>query len=258
MILHWVVMHRPCVSTASVTVSERALLNRGVCGLVLSACAGLAAWPQAWAQNPAPASKAIYSCVDERGRRLTSDRPIPECLAREQRVLNADGSVRDVRPPSMTPQERADQEARERQAAQARAAQAEAARRDRNLLQRFPDEAAHQKSRESALDTVLKAQALSQKRLAELDRERVPLLAEAQFHKDKPLPPRLRTQLDANEAARAAQLDAAAAQTAEAERINRRFDAELARLQRLWAGAPVGSSETPQPPPRPTPAPRKP
>lgn len=251
-------MHRRFAITANVTVSERTLLNRGVCGLVLSASVGVGAWSQAFAQNPVPASKAIYSCVDERGRRLTSDRPIPECLAREQRMLNADGSVRDVRPPSMTPQERADQEARERQAAQARTAQAEAARRDRNLLQRYPDEVAHQKARQSALDTVLKAQALSQQRLAELDRERVPLQAEAEFHKDKPPPPRLRTQLDANEAARAAQLDAAAAQTAEVERINRRFDAELLRLQRLWAGAPLGSSEAAPAPPRAVPSPRKP
>ena len=35
----------------------------------------------------------IYSCIDAHGKRITSDRPIPECAAREQRVLNADGSV---------------------------------------------------------------------------------------------------------------------------------------------------------------------
>jgi hypothetical protein len=86
----------------------------------------------------------------------------------------------------------------------------------------------------------------------------VPLLTEAEFYKDKPQPPRLRTQLDANDAARAAQLDAAAAQMAEVERINRRFDAERVRLQRLWAGAPVGSSESAPTPPRSTPAPRRP
>jgi hypothetical protein len=92
---------------------------------------------------------------------------------------------------------------------------------------------------------VQKAQDISQKRLADLERQRASLQSEAEQHKDKPLPQRLRTQLDANEAARTAQLDAAKTQTAEVERINRRFDGELQRLQRLWAGAPMGSSELP-------------
>ena len=49
-----------------------------------------------------PASaQGIYTCVDTRGRRLTSDRPIIECLDREQRVMNKDGSTRTVLPPSI-------------------------------------------------------------------------------------------------------------------------------------------------------------
>jgi hypothetical protein len=35
----------------------------------------------------------IYTCIDDKGRRLTSDRPIAECNAREQQILNRDGSV---------------------------------------------------------------------------------------------------------------------------------------------------------------------
>ena len=41
------------------------------------------------AQGSRPAA-GIYSCVDAQGRRLTSDRPIPACVNREQRVLNSD------------------------------------------------------------------------------------------------------------------------------------------------------------------------
>ena len=40
-------------------------------------------------------------------RRLTGDRPIPECLGREQRILNADGSTRSILPPFLSPEERA-------------------------------------------------------------------------------------------------------------------------------------------------------
>lgn len=186
-------------------------------------------------------SGTIYTCVDDRGRRLTSDRPIPECLAREQRLLNRDGSLKGVRPPSLTPEERAEQEQREQQAVQARAAQADAVRRDRNLLQRYRHEAAHQKAREAALQGVRAVQASTQRRLADLERERQPLLAEAEFYKGKPLPPRLKAVLDANDAALTAQRDALVSQDAEIARLNQLYDAELERLRRLWAGALPGS-----------------
>ena len=188
-----------------------------------------------------PSAGGIYSCVDDRGRRLTSDRPIPECNAKEQRVLNSDGSLKTVRPPTLTAEERAEAEARERKAAEARVAQADAARRDRNLLQRFKNEASHQRARESALDSVRVAQRMSQNRLADLIRERKPLKDEQEFYQGRNLPPRLKSQLDANDASLQAQRDAAASQEAEIERINRIYDAELERLRRLWAGATPGS-----------------
>src|SRR5688572_28918452 len=93
------------------------------------------------------APAAIYSCVDASGKKLTSDRPIAECATREQKVLNPDGSVRRVVPPTLTADERAEQEARERQLAVERAQQQDAVRRDRNLMVRFPNEAAHNKAR---------------------------------------------------------------------------------------------------------------
>lgn len=183
----------------------------------------------------------IYTCIDDKGRRLTSDRPIPECLAKEQRVLNRDGSLKEVRPPALSPEERAQQEARERQQSEQRAAQAELARRDRNLLQRYRDEVAHQRAREAALEPSRRAQASLQARVAELTSERAPLLAEVEFYKGQALPSRLKARLDANDAALAALKDSGAAQQAEAARLNRLFDTELDRLRRLWAGAPPGS-----------------
>ncbi|MDE2452980.1 MAG: hypothetical protein KGL43_05250, partial [Burkholderiales bacterium] len=100
-------------------------------GASLLACCLAWAAPAA-AQNKSDGS-AIYTCIDDKGRRLTADRPIPECTAKEQRVLNADGSLRAIHPPTLTADERAAKEARERRAAEARAQQADAVRRDRNL-----------------------------------------------------------------------------------------------------------------------------
>jgi hypothetical protein len=187
------------------------------------------------------ASGAIYSCVDDRGRRLTADRPIAECSAKEQRVLNRDGSLKNVHPPTLTAEERAEVEARDRRAAEARAAQVENVRRDRNLLQRYKSEDSHRRAREAALDTVRAAMRGTEMRLADLARERKPLLEEAEFYKGRALPAKLRTALDANDASVDAQRAASQNQALELERISRLYDAELDRLRRLWAGAPPGS-----------------
>ena len=187
------------------------------------------------------AEKGIYTCTDEKGRRLTADRPIPECSAKEQQILNSDGSLRATVPPTMTAEERTRFEARERAAQEARAAQADAVRRDRNLVVRYPTEAKHQAAREAALDTVRLAIKATEHRLKELTAANKPLADEAEFYQGKTLPPKLRAAMDANDASLEAQRSAAANQEAELQRINKLYDMELDRLRKLWSGAQPGS-----------------
>jgi hypothetical protein len=246
------------VSATTLTVLRTALL--GVAPLWLAAAA--------WAETDSsgrPAS-GIYTCIDDKGRRLTADRPIPECRNREQQLLNRDGSLRAVVPPTLTAEERAERDLRERKLAEQRAAQADAVRRDRNLLTRYPDEAAHNRAREAAIDTVRQAIRASEVRLRELANERRPLVNEAEFYQGKTLPPKLKGQLDANDAAAEAQRSAAQNQEAELTRINRLFDTELERLRKLWAGAqpgslgpmgPVAQAKPPQPQAQPVSSTRK-
>jgi hypothetical protein len=203
-------------------------------GLML-ACAAMAASAQA------PSLGQVFTCTNNAGRMLTSDRLIGECMDREQRVLSRDGTLIRVVPPQLTADERAAKEERDRRAQLERQARVEAVRRDRLLLQRFPNEGEHQKARQSALEDVQASMKLSQQRLAELERERKPLLEESEFYKGKQLPTLLKQQLDANEAAVAAQKDAQVNQQAELERIGKRYDTELAHLKRLWGGAEPGS-----------------
>ncbi len=193
------------------------------------------------AQAPAAGSNGIYTCIDNQGRRLTADRPIPQCVDREQQVLNRDGSLRRIHPPMLTAEERAAQEARERQLALQRAAHADAVRRDRNLLMRYPDESSHQRAREAALDTVRLAMRNTENRLQQLAEERKPLDDEREFFIGREMPARLRAQIGAVEAATAAQHEAQSQQLAEVGRINRLYDVELERLRRLWSGAAPGS-----------------
>ena len=193
----------------------------------------------------------IYTCTDANGKRHTSDRPIAICNDREQQELNADGSLRRRVPPTPTPDERAEIEARQQQEALERANRVEAMRRDRNLLARFPNEAAHKKAREAALEDTRKSLKISEARLAALEKERKPLLDEAEFYVGKPMPGKLKLQLDGNEAATDAQKTLILNQQAELVRINENYDAELERLKKLWAGAQPGSLGAL---PRPTPA----
>jgi len=208
--------------------------------LPVVATAALLIAGSALAQDGTP-GKGIYTCTTADGRKLTSDRPIAECTAREQRVLNPDGSHRTTLPPFLSPEERAAKEAADRRAAAERLAQQDAIRRDRTLMLRYPNEAAHQRARNTALDDANKAMRISERRIKDLDVERKPLLDEAEFYKGKPLPGKLKQALDANDASIEAQQVLIENQKAELVRINARFDAELARLKKLWAGAAPGT-----------------
>lgn len=216
-------------------------LHMAVCGGLFILALGASA--VAFGQPVAPPTQ-IYTCVDASGKRLTSDRPIAECTAREQRVLNADGSVKHVVPPTMTSDERSEHEARERDAAIALSTRQEAIRRDRNLIARFPNEAAHRKARVAALDDVRKSVRVSEERLALLAAERKPVTDEAEFYVGKPLPAKIKMQLDANDASVEAQRSLVQNQRLEEVRIDALYDAELARLKKLWAGAQPGSMGT--------------
>ena len=197
--------------------------------------------PAALAQATGAAGNGIYSCTDARGRRLTSDRPIIECLDREQRVMNNDGSTRATLPPSMTANERAAVEEAQRQKQAEESARKDTIRHDRNLMARFPNEAAHNKAREAALDSLRDALKVSEKRLADLEQERRPLLVEAEFYKTKAMPPKLKSKLEYIEVAADAQRTLVVNQQAELVRINDLYDDELARLRKLWDGALPGT-----------------
>ncbi|WP_342619694.1 DUF4124 domain-containing protein [Rhodoferax sp. GW822-FHT02A01] len=191
----------------------------------------------AWAQN-APVG-GIYTCVDAQGRKLTSDRPIPECLDREQKVLNPSGTVKQKVGPSLTAAERAQQEAREKQQLEEQNRLAEEHRRDRALLIRYPSKAVHDKERAEALaqiDVVSKAADL---RLNELAAQRKKLDDEMEFYKKDPskAPMYLKRQVEDNKHSVEVQKQFIAEQESESRRVNERFDLELTRLRQLWAAS---------------------
>jgi Domain of unknown function (DUF4124) len=194
------------------------------------ACLLAAAVTGAWGQ------RSIFTCVDARGQRLTSDRPIPECSDREQRELNPSGTVRRVVPPSLTASERAAQEERERRAAGERQRLAEQKRIEKLLVARYPHQALHDADRARALQAAEDAVASGHKRMADLREERRKLDLEIEFYRSPAQwPPQLKRKVDDNEQQLAAQQRFISSQEEEKRRIAQRYDDELARLKRLWA-----------------------
>jgi hypothetical protein len=220
----------PLLSNRMRTMSRFALA-------LLAAWCGAASWGEA---NPAR-DAGIYVCTDDAGKLITRDRYIAECRHKEQRVLNRDGSLRMRVPPTLTLEERAQAEAAERAAREAQAAQQDTIKYDRLLKTRYPNDVAHRRAREAALDASRGAIQTAEARLRELAIERKRLAEEAEFYRGRVMPARLKQQIDGNDGQAEAQRNSIKNIEGEQQRINRRFDVELERLRKLWKGAEPGS-----------------
>jgi hypothetical protein len=178
----------------------------------------------------------IYTCVDAKGRKLTSDRPIPECIDREQKELNTSGTVRRTVKPVMTAEEQRIFDDKQKAEAEEKARIAEEKRKDRALLTRYPNRASHDRERAEALgqvDIVMKAAA---RRIEELAGQRKDINVEMEFYKKDPskAPFSLKRQIEDNENSVAVQKRFILDQEGEKKRINMRFDEELGKLKSLW------------------------
>ena len=186
------------------------------------------------AMAPSVLAQSIYTCVDAKGHRLTSDRPILECNDREQRELSPGGRVVRSIGPSMSPNERAAEEEKARLIAEEDKRQAETRKRDRVLLTRYPTQAAHDKERATQLATVDLIIGPASRQVAELTGQRKKLQADAA--KD---PVKIKAQVADNDRQLASQQRFIANQESEKQRIIVRFNAERTRLVPLWKGAEI-------------------
>ena len=182
----------------------------------------------AWAQ--------IYTCVDAGGKKITSDRPIPECAEREQKELNSSGTVKRTVKPVMTAEEQRLFDNKQRAENEERSRIAEEKRKDRALLTRYPNRASHDQERTEALTQVDDVMRAATKRIGELATQRKEVDAQLEFYKKDPskAPPSLRRQVDDNNNSVAVQKRFVIDQEGEKKRINARFDDELVKLKTLW------------------------
>jgi len=182
-------------------------------------------------------AEAIFTCIDAKGRRLTADRPIAECMDREQKELTPGGTVKRRIGPVLTAEERAAQEEKARKAAEEHNRLAEEKKRDRALLTRYPDRAAHDKERAMAVSVVDEAIATAGKNTDALQKQRKRLDTELEFYKGdvSKVPPALKRQIEEIQQRMDAQKRFVANQEGEKQRLNARFDEEIGKLKQLWA-----------------------
>lgn len=182
-----------------------------------------------------PAEAKIYRCKDATGRVITSDRPIPECLNREQSLLGRSGIVRKRLKPKKTENELA-QERRQRAALAAKEkAEEEQRKADRALVGRYPTRKAHDAKRELSLAPVRQTIIMAEQNLKLLKQSREKLDEQLDFYPDKNrMPGALRSRNEKNLQAIAAQQKLVRAKAREIERINHRYNEELIKLRALW------------------------
>lgn len=191
-------------------------------------------------------AQGIYTCVDAKGRKITADRPILDCIDRDQQELSRHGTVIRKVSPTLTAKERAVQDEKDKLVAVENARQQDEKRRERALLLRYPNRKAHDRERDIALAVVDDIMASSQKRTQALEQERAAINLEMEFYLKDPgkAPFALRGRLESNISNQQVQQQFVISQGVEKIRLNRRFDEELVTLQQLWArnGAPLASS----------------
>jgi len=194
----------------------------------------------AWAQG-------IYTCVDAKGKRWTSDRYIAECTDREQKLVGPTGTLRAVVPPTLTAKEREEKDLADKKLAQDAQKRNEEKRLQRALLSRYPNRASHDLDRSKALQSVDDSARLAQLAIEDLQKQRAELAKEAEFYKKDPakMSAKLRRQLEENDNAIAAQQRFVANQDEERKRVNARFDDELVALKKLWVPAGVAVADPP-------------
>ena len=223
---------------------RRSWLLAAVLGLLMAA-PGALLFAQTAAIEPTP---QIYTCIDAKGRKLTSDRPIVACSDREQIILNPSGTVKARIGPVLTPYEQSQSEARLRAEQKERVRKEEERSLSRALLARYPNQAAHQKDRAEALAQVALVKQIATTRVSELLAERANLSDEMAFYVKNPgkAPIKLQRQIRELSQTLAAQERFVVEQDNEVKRVNAHFDEELKRLESLWraelADEPVGAS----------------
>lgn len=182
------------------------------------------------AQTVAPLP--IYTCKDQYGRNLKSDRYIAECAGREQAVLNADGSVKRR---VLSDEDQAKVDAAARKQRDELANIAEQRRRDRVLVQRYPSIEVWERLMYESLAGPVSTWEGAIDRIRGTRKVIKELQDEAEFYKKGNMPGALKSKLEQTQFSIEAERRLIDQQREDMARIQARYTQDLIKMYKLWA-----------------------
>lgn len=190
---------------------------------------GLAVADQASARNS-------YCCTDANGKLACGDILPAACHKRPYRILDERGRlVKEVAAP-LTPEQRMLRDAEEAKKLEEAKKAAEDKRRNQALLATYPSEKDIDIARDRALADFDKASVDTQKRYDEAVKEKKKLDAEKEFYVKKPMPAKLKKQVEDNEAAIKTAQGALDSRKEERDALAAKYDEEKKRYMELRYG----------------------
>jgi hypothetical protein len=212
--------HTPCKASAKLPAFLSALV------VLISANSGAPVAAQAAAPLP------IYTCKDQYGRNLKSDRYIAECAGREQSILNADGSVKHR---VLSDEDQAKLDAATRKQREDLANLAEQRRRERVLVQRYPSIEVWERLMLESLAGPVSIWEGAIDRIRGTNKVIKELQDEAEFYKKGNFPAALKSKMEQTQFAIDAERRLIDQQRDEIARIQARYTQDLIKMHKLWA-----------------------
>jgi len=180
----------------------------------------------------------IICCTDARGKQACGDILPSVCVGRAYREIGRNGVVVREVPAPLTAEQRAQLAAEEKRKQEAEAAAKEQHRLDQALLQTYSSEADIETMRQQAEATTREAIKGAEAKIVAAQKRRKKYESEAEFYKNKPLPPEVAKGLKEVDSDIAAQQSVIEARKLDLESIRKKYD-EDARRYRALKGKPA-------------------
>jgi hypothetical protein len=185
------------------------------------------------AQQVPVVDQHIYSCKDDQGRTITSDRPISECNRRDIRLLRNDGITKTVLPAPLTEVQRQQRDIEEEQRQIKLNQQKEQQTRDRALMAAYPNLDAIEVARQRRLRELQVEIQLARERILVKYPDLKAIQTEIEFYKGKQTPALLKGRLQVAATSILVEDDLIKSKMQEMQVINAKYDADTARLKQL-------------------------
>jgi chromosome segregation ATPase len=183
----------------------------------------------------AQAPQRMYKCVDARGKVYYTQVPPRECLGRETTELNKSGSVIKKSERAPTPAEVQAREAERKKKAEADERAKEERRKNTALLNTYSSEKDIEDQRARALKEAQDAIAATEKSIAGAQKRQKDLEAEKEFYVKKPMPFKLKNEINNVEMEIKNQTTLLEAKKKEITHINAKYDEDKRRYVELTA-----------------------